>query len=131
MSIISFDFNQTSLWKLALWALVQIGTFVDQCDISQKALSYTDIVVQKMLSLVHVDDSTLSFSLKLEAVFEIGASGRSHMLKIIQGLEETVLASLSDVYVCPLIGQSCSFKIYWNILSVKKLTVSLDHFMMC
>ncbi|KAF3450688.1 hypothetical protein FNV43_RR06777 [Rhamnella rubrinervis] len=99
MSIISMDFNQTLLWKLALKALVHIGTFVDGCNESEKAQSYTGIVVQSILSLVHSDDCTLPFALKLEAIFEIGASGSSHMLKIIQGLEETALANLSDVYI--------------------------------
>ena len=82
------------------------------------------IVVQNTLSLVHSDDCTLPFSLKLEAIFEIGASGSSHMLKIIQGLEETTLANLSDVYVCSLFcKKNYSFKISWNALSVKKLMV--------
>lgn len=124
MSIISLDFNQTLLWKLALRALVHIGTFVDRCNESEKALSYMGIVVQNTLSLVHSDDCTLPFSLKLEAIFEIGASGSSHMLKIIQGLEETTLANLSDVYVCSLFcKKNYSFKISWNVLSVKKLMV--------
>lgn len=57
------------------------------------------IVVEKILSLIPFDDSTLPFSLKLEAIIGIGTSGKSYMLKIIQGLEEAVFAYLSDVYV--------------------------------
>ncbi|XP_048327922.1 MMS19 nucleotide excision repair protein homolog isoform X2 [Ziziphus jujuba] len=99
MSIILVDFNHILLWKLALRALVHIGTFIDTCSRSEKASSFMAIVVEKILSLVPFDESTLPFSLKLEAIFEIGTSRQSHMLKIIRGLEESVFASLSDVYV--------------------------------
>lgn len=105
MSIILVDFNHILLWKLALRALVHIGTFIDTCSRSEKASSFMAIVVEKILSLVPFDESTLPFSLKLEAIFEIGTSRQSHMLKIIRGLEESVFASLSDVYVCPLFGR--------------------------
>lgn len=99
MSIILVDFNKTLLWKLALKALVHIGSFVDAYHESEKALSYVDLVVEKTLSLVSHDDFNVPFPLKLETVSEIGASGLNHMLKIVQGLEEAIVGKLSD-YVC-------------------------------
>ncbi|KAM1359642.1 hypothetical protein ACFX11_046614 [Malus domestica] len=96
MSIILVDFNKTLLWKLALKALVHIGSFVDAYHESEKALSYIDLVVEKTLSLVSHDDFNVPFPLKLETVSEIGASGLNHMLKIVQGLEEAIVGKLSD-----------------------------------
>ncbi|XP_024022464.1 MMS19 nucleotide excision repair protein homolog [Morus notabilis] len=98
MSIIFKDFNQKFLWKLALKALVHIGSFVSRYE-SEKAQSYNSIVVEKMVSWVSVDNCTLPFPLKLEAVSEIGASGRNHMLNIVQGLEGAIFSYVSDFYV--------------------------------
>lgn len=98
MSIIFKDFNQKFLWKLALKALVHIGSFVSRYE-CEKAQSYNSIVVEKMVSWVSVDNCTLPFPLKLEAVSEIGASGRNHMLNIVQGLEGAIFSYVSDFYV--------------------------------
>lgn len=99
MSIISVDFDQKLLWKLALKALVHIGSFVGKCNESEKALSYMSIIVDKIVSLLSDDNFTLPFPLKLELVSEIGASGKNHMLKIVQGLEGAIFASISDFFV--------------------------------
>ncbi|CAL2245307.1 unnamed protein product [Prunus armeniaca] len=96
MSIILVDFNKILLWKLVLKALVHIGSFVDMYHESEKALCYMGAVVDKTVSLVSRDDFNMPFSLKLEAVSEIGASGRNHMLKIVHGMEEAIVAKLSD-----------------------------------
>ncbi|PON54356.1 Coatomer beta subunit [Parasponia andersonii] len=99
MSIILVDFNKTLLWKLALKALYHIGSFVSKCHESDKALSYTSIVVEKIVSSLLDDNFTLPLPLKLEAVSAIGASGMNHVLKIVQGLQGAIFASISDSFV--------------------------------
>ncbi|PON88549.1 Coatomer beta subunit [Trema orientale] len=98
-SIIWVDFNKTLLWKLALKALYHIGSFVSKCHESEKVLSYRSIVVEKIVSSLSDDNFTLPFPLKLEAVSAIGASGMNHMLKIVQGLQGAIFASISDSFV--------------------------------
>ncbi|KAL5576917.1 hypothetical protein UlMin_018616 [Ulmus minor] len=98
MSIILEDFNQKLLWKLALKALVHIGSFLSRCNESEKAFSYMGVVVEKIVSSVPLS-TAIPFPLKLEAVSEIGASGQSYMLKIAKGLEEAIFANICDVYV--------------------------------
>ncbi|XP_059595466.1 MMS19 nucleotide excision repair protein homolog isoform X3 [Vitis vinifera] len=99
ISIIVEDFNKTLLWKLALKALVQIGSFIDRFHESEKALSYNYIVVEKIVSLMFLDDFGLPFQLRLEAISDIGTTGLNVMLKIVQGLEDAIFANLSEVYV--------------------------------
>ena len=99
ISIIVEDFNKTLLWKLALKALVQIGSFIDRFHESEKALSYNYIVVEKIVSLMFLDDFGLPFQLRLEAISDIGTTGLNVMLKIVEGLEDAIFANLSEVYV--------------------------------
>ncbi|KAM4100099.1 hypothetical protein ACB094_05G042800 [Castanea mollissima] len=99
MSIITVDFKKTLLWRLALKALMNIGSFIDKNNESEKILSYMRIVVEKIVSLVSLDDVTMPFPLKLEAISGIGTSGLNYMLHIIQGFEEALFANLSEIYV--------------------------------
>ncbi|KAL4625999.1 hypothetical protein ACB092_05G064500 [Castanea dentata] len=99
MSIITVDFKKTLLWRLALKALMNIGSFIDKNNESEKILSYMRIVVEKIVSLVSLDDVTMPFPLKLEAISGIGRSGLNYMLHIIQGFEEALFANLSEIYV--------------------------------
>ncbi|KAL9460603.1 hypothetical protein AB3S75_003746 [Citrus x aurantiifolia] len=98
-SIIISEFENTLLWKLALKALVHIGSFIDRFNESEKALSYMDVVIEKIVSLASSHDFSMPFPLKLEAISEIGATGRNYLLKIVQGLEEAVCANLYEVLV--------------------------------
>ncbi|XP_062109746.1 MMS19 nucleotide excision repair protein homolog [Humulus lupulus] len=75
VSIILVDFKQMLLWKLAVKALVHIGSFISKYNELEKALSYTSIVVEKIVSSLSSDKFTLPFPLKLEVVSELGASG--------------------------------------------------------
>ncbi|XP_059456370.1 MMS19 nucleotide excision repair protein homolog isoform X1 [Corylus avellana] len=99
MSIISVNFSETLKWKLALKALVNIGSFIDRYHESEKVSSYMGLVVEKIVSLVSLDDLTMPFPLKLEAISGIGTSGLNYMLNIVQGLEEAIYANVSEVYV--------------------------------
>ncbi|XP_062156644.1 MMS19 nucleotide excision repair protein homolog isoform X2 [Alnus glutinosa] len=99
MSIITVNFSETLIWKLALKALVNIGSFIDRYHESKKFSSYMGIVVEKIVSLVSLDDLTMPFPLKLEAISGIGTSGLNYMLNIVQGLEEAIYANIFEVYV--------------------------------
>lgn len=100
VSIINEEYSKRLSWKLALKALVEIGSFIERYHESEKEPSYMDIVVEKILSLAFVGDFGIPFPLRLEALSDIGTSGRSYMLKVVQGLEEAIYANLYEVYVC-------------------------------
>ncbi|GKV36613.1 hypothetical protein SLEP1_g44724 [Rubroshorea leprosula] len=97
VSIIITYWSKTLQWKLALKALVDIGLFIERFHETEKRESYMGIVVER--ALASLNDFGMPFSLKLEAVSDIGTSGQNYMLKIVQGLEEAICANLSDVYV--------------------------------
>ncbi|CAA2933443.1 MMS19 nucleotide excision repair homolog isoform X1 [Olea europaea subsp. europaea] len=98
MSVVTSDINKTFLWTLAMNALVEIGSFLDKCPDSERLSSYESIVVEKIFSLISSDDSNMPLSLKLQAAFEIGATGMNFMLRVVQGLDEAISATLSAVY---------------------------------
>ncbi|KAB2079049.1 hypothetical protein ES319_A06G205300v1 [Gossypium barbadense] len=99
VSIINEEYSKRLSWKLALKALVEVGSFIERYHESEKESSYMDIVVEKILSLAFVGDFGILFPLRLEALSDIGTSGRSYMLKVVQGLEEAIYANLYEVYV--------------------------------
>ncbi|XP_073264170.1 MMS19 nucleotide excision repair protein homolog isoform X2 [Populus alba] len=99
VSIITVDFNKTLLWKLSVKALVQIGLFIHGSNESEKSMSYMDIVVQKIVSMISSDNHDIPFQLQLEAISDIGTSGLQYMLKIVTGLQEVICANLAEVYV--------------------------------
>ncbi|KAH1219369.1 MMS19 nucleotide excision repair [Glycine max] len=88
MSIIVEDFNKTILWEAALKALYQVGSFVQKFHESEKAMSYRNLVVEKIVEILSLDDITLPFSLELEALSNIGMTGMKNMLTILQGIHE-------------------------------------------
>ncbi|XP_059645093.1 MMS19 nucleotide excision repair protein homolog [Cornus florida] len=99
MSFITLDINKTLLWKLSLKALVEIGSFIDKFQESEKASSFKSIVVEKIVSLMSSDDFTMPLSLKLEVVSDISMTGLDSMLRIVEGLEKAIFVHLSEVYV--------------------------------
>lgn len=99
MAIITLDFNKTSLWKLGLKALVDIGSFVHKSEDSEKARSFGTIVVEKIASLMISDDLNMPPSLKVETISSIGMSGLDYMLRILQGLDKALSTCLCGVYV--------------------------------
>ncbi|XP_021294698.1 MMS19 nucleotide excision repair protein homolog isoform X2 [Herrania umbratica] len=113
VSIVTVDYSNTLLWKLALKALVQIGSFIEKCHESEKEPSYLGLVVEKIVSLSSLGDFSIPFPLRLEALSEIGTSGKSYMLKVVEGLEEAIYANLSEVYVH---GSSNSAEIVTQVL---------------
>lgn len=105
MSIITVDFNKTLLWKHALKALVNIGSFIHGCNESEQA-SYMDIVVDKIILLALSANNSMPWPLKLTAISSISTSGQKYMLKIVLWLEEMILTNLSEFYVCIANGVS-------------------------
>ncbi|KAI3455490.1 hypothetical protein Pfo_012153 [Paulownia fortunei] len=96
--IVTSDSNKTFLWTLALRALVEIGFFIDKCPDSEKAASFESIVVEKIVSLISSDDSAMLSSLKLQAAFDIGATRKDFMLRVVQGMDEAIYTNFSKVY---------------------------------
>ncbi|XP_024969500.1 MMS19 nucleotide excision repair protein homolog isoform X2 [Cynara cardunculus var. scolymus] len=94
MSIIVLNFNNTSLWRYVLKALVEIGSFIEKSHDSEKMPSFDVIVVERMVVLLSYDDSTMPLSLKVEAVSEIGRTSLKYMLKIVQELNKAISTSL-------------------------------------
>ncbi|KAG5248676.1 MMS19 nucleotide excision repair protein [Salix suchowensis] len=80
-------------------ALVQIGLLINGSNQSEKSMSYMDIVVQKIVSMISSDNHDIPFQLKLEAISDIGTSGLKYMLKIVTGVQEVICANLAEVYV--------------------------------
>ncbi|KAG5619200.1 hypothetical protein H5410_019024 [Solanum commersonii] len=98
-SIIESDFNKKFLWKAALKALVEISLFVNKYHEDEKAASFNSIVKQKIVSLISSDDLSMPQSLKLEAIFDIGLTGKSFMHSVVSELEKTISANLSEILV--------------------------------
>ncbi|XP_047266096.1 MMS19 nucleotide excision repair protein homolog isoform X2 [Capsicum annuum] len=98
-SVIVSDFNKKFLWKAALKALVEISLFVNKYHEDEKAASFNNIVRQKIVSLISSDDLNMPQSLKLEAIFDIGMTGKSFMHSVVSELEKTISASLSEIFV--------------------------------
>lgn len=99
MSVITVDFKFVSLWNHASKALQHIGSFVDKYHGSVKLQSYMHVVIERIASMFSLPDEAMPLMLKLELASDIGRTGRSYMLKIIQGIEEAIFFHLSEVYV--------------------------------
>lgn len=92
ISIITSDSNKTFSWTSTLKALVEIGSFVDKCKLWE--------FVEKIVSLIPSDDPVMPLSLKLQAAFEIGATRKDFMLRVVHGLDETIFTKFSAANVC-------------------------------
>ncbi|KAK1290931.1 hypothetical protein QJS10_CPB18g01008 [Acorus calamus] len=90
MSIMTSRCEDTFIWNLALKSLVHIGAFIGKFHDSEKELCYMRIVVEKIVSLLPVDDSALPLSMKLKAAADIGTTGLSFMMKINVKLEDAI-----------------------------------------
>ncbi|XP_010534209.1 PREDICTED: MMS19 nucleotide excision repair protein homolog isoform X2 [Tarenaya hassleriana] len=95
-SIITAECGKTLAWKLALKALVYIGSFIDRYHETEKTLTYMNIVVDKFVMLACSDHVGMPYSLILEAASDICLTGPKHVHKIIQGFEEALCANWSD-----------------------------------
>ncbi|KAK4395199.1 MMS19 nucleotide excision repair protein [Sesamum angolense] len=98
VAIITSDSNKTVVWKSALKALVEIGFSIEKCLDSEKAASFESTVVEKIVSLISSLDSAIPLSLRLEAAFEIGATRKDFMLRVVRGLDEAIDTNFSAVF---------------------------------
>lgn len=124
-SIVTSEYNNTLLWKQALKALVSIGSFIEEHHESEKALYFMAIVVEKIVSLASFDDFGMPASLKLEAIYNIGATGLNYMLKIVQGLEEAISANLSNAYVSQFIDPLYRINIFFSFSDFLEEVISI------
>ncbi|KAL3735914.1 hypothetical protein ACJRO7_024955 [Eucalyptus globulus] len=97
LSIIAENFQSTLSWNLALKALVNIGLYIEKYHESKKEISYM-VVVEKIGSLLTAAECVMPYSRKLEAISEVGMSGRNYMLKVVPRLEEAIFTNLSDLF---------------------------------
>ncbi|KAF5207016.1 Mms19 nucleotide excision repair protein-like protein [Thalictrum thalictroides] len=99
VSILTASPGETLVWKLSLKALMEIGAFIGKFHDSEKASSYMTIVVEKVVSFLCVDYTTMSLPQKLEAFSGIGTAGPNFMLPATQGLEAAISANFSEASV--------------------------------
>lgn len=99
ISVISLNFNNTTLWRSVLNALAEIGSYIEEYHDSEKMPSFEVIVVERMVALLSSDDSILPLSLKVEAVSEIGKTNLKYMLKIVQELNKAICTSLHEYWL--------------------------------
>ncbi|XP_077210194.1 ARM repeat superfamily protein isoform X2 [Tasmannia lanceolata] len=99
VSVITTCCDKRFLWKLALKALVEIGTFIEKFHESGKRISYINIVVEEILMLLSFDNYDMPLPLRMEAISSIGAAGPSFMLRVVQGLEEAISANFLEATV--------------------------------
>ncbi|XP_073137535.1 MMS19 nucleotide excision repair protein homolog isoform X2 [Henckelia pumila] len=98
VSIVTSEINKTFLWTSALKALVEISLFIDKCPDSERASCFKSTVVEKIVSLISSGDITTSSSLKLQAAYDIGATRKEFMVKIVRGLDEAIAVHFSAAY---------------------------------
>ncbi|KAL0341969.1 UNVERIFIED_CONTAM: MMS19 nucleotide excision repair protein [Sesamum calycinum] len=98
VAIITSDSSKTVVWKSALQALIEIGFSIEKCLDSEKAASFESTVVEKIVSLISSLDSAIPLSLRLEAAFEIGATRKDFMLRVVRGLDEAIDTNFSAVF---------------------------------
>ncbi|KAJ6824786.1 MMS19 nucleotide excision repair protein-like protein isoform X2 [Iris pallida] len=99
VSIITGNHDDTFLWNLSLKSLAQIGLYIEKVHDSKKGSSYKKIVVETIVSLLSLDDSTISLAQKLEALSEIGVTGPEYMSMVIDGIEEAIISNFSKACV--------------------------------
>ncbi|KAI3786132.1 hypothetical protein L1987_45263 [Smallanthus sonchifolius] len=99
ISIIIIKFNNASIWRSVLNALVEIASLIEKSDDFEKMASFDVVVVERMLALLSSDDFSMPFSLKVEAVSTIGMTNLKYMLKIVQELDTAISASLQKYWL--------------------------------
>ncbi|KAG1346602.1 putative MMS19 nucleotide excision repair protein [Cocos nucifera] len=99
MSIVTERFEDTFLWKLSVKALIEIGSFIEKYHDSYRGISFSRVVVERIVSLFQQDDSTMPVALKLDAISEIGTIGVDYMSRVIKLLEEAILSKYLAVCV--------------------------------
>lgn len=126
--IISDMDKNTELWKSTQEALIQIGSVAEKSVDRGRAVVYTTLVVEKLLSAFVT--STLPLDLSLEALYGIGTVGKNRMEQVLQVVEEVIAVKISKVFLEEEIGQAESLVsllhfyssriLAWYIISFQK-----------
>ncbi|WOL14626.1 MMS19 nucleotide excision repair protein [Canna indica] len=94
MSIITSTSEESFLWKFSLKTLVQIGLWIENVHDAVKGIYYSKVVIQRIISILQTNDSTISLSLKLVALSEIGKVDL-YSSRIIQALQDAIITNLT------------------------------------
>ncbi|KAJ8443313.1 hypothetical protein Cgig2_015794 [Carnegiea gigantea] len=119
VSNVTENFSMTYLWKASLNTLVNIGIFLEEYPVPEKLQSYMAVVVGRIILLISQEDSTMPYALILEAISDISSGGHTFKLRIVQGVQEAILAKFSNVFVCIL-------TYLWVLLDLSAQYESLD-----
>ncbi|KAI3915371.1 hypothetical protein MKX01_035630 [Papaver californicum] len=99
VSVISDSREDTFLWRLTLNTLREVGIFIEQSHDSEKENIYMAIVVEKVVSLITVSESSMPLPLRLEAISVVGAAGKKFMLRVSEVLEDAISKNLFSAFV--------------------------------
>ena len=83
------------IWKSTQEVLIQIGSVVEKSMDRRRAVIYTTLVVEKLLSAFV--DSTLTLDLSLEALYGIGTVGNDQMKQVLEVVEEAITVKISKI----------------------------------
>lgn len=99
ISIIILKFDNPSLWRSVLNALVEIGSLIEKSNDFEKMPTFDVIVVEKMVGMLSSDNCAIPFSLEVEAVSQIGMINLKYMHKIAQEMNTAISISLHKYWV--------------------------------
>nr|XP_043614238.1 MMS19 nucleotide excision repair protein homolog [Erigeron canadensis] len=97
--VMILEFNNTSRWRYILKALIEVGSYIEESDDSEKRQSFDVIVVEWMMGLLSSEDLTMPLSLKVEAVAEINMVSLKYMLRFVHKLDNAISTSLHKYWL--------------------------------
>ncbi|XP_078168871.1 ARM repeat superfamily protein isoform X3 [Carex rostrata] len=96
LTLIIFYMDKNNLiWKSTQEVLIQIGSVVQKSMDRRRAVVYTMLVVEKLLSAFV--DSTLPLDVSLEALYGIGTVGNDQMKQVLEVVEEAITVKISKI----------------------------------
>jgi DNA repair/transcription protein MET18/MMS19 len=93
--IISGMDKNSIIWKSTQEALIQIGLVAEKSMDRRRAVVYTTMVVEELISTFVA--STLPFDLSLEALYGIGTVGKNQMEQVQHVVEEAITVKILKV----------------------------------
>lgn len=94
----------TPLVKSTQEALIQIGSVAEKYKDQRRAVIYTTMVVEKLLSAFVA--SLLPLDLSLEVLYGIGTVGKNQMKQVLQVVEDVITVKISKVCLEGEFGQA-------------------------
>lgn len=93
MSIITGRSEENYLWEISVRALVQIGLWIDNVHDSAKQICYNKVVIERIVSILETNVSSIPLSLKIFVISEIG-NASIYLLRITRALEDAIVSNL-------------------------------------